>query len=330
MRILFIPFTPSLAHMTRCLSVAETMKAEKNECLFAIGIEGKEFIEKAGFNCTEIPEIDSVTFKNSRGWKWLSKNYFVENLNAELKIINDFNPDIIIYDFRFTSGLAARIKSKKSISILHASALSLILDTKTTANQIIADDDPILKKQLKDKIFQFIFPKVFTWLLRKPLKKIKPILKQYNHTNIKTVFDLLPGDFNLIADAPDFIPNGLQVPENYYIVGPLLWSGWNKDENFSIQELESRPIIYITMGSTIEAKPTLLKLIESIKELPYKIIISTGLTELRQENLPDNVFIYSYVPGNYVASKSSLVIYHGGHETLMQVLSCGTSMLKNK
>jgi UDP:flavonoid glycosyltransferase YjiC (YdhE family) len=192
---------------------------------------------------------------------------------------------------------------------------------------IIADDDSNSRKQLKDKVFQFFFPKVFTWFIRKPVKRIKPILKLCNYDNIHTIFDLLLGDFNLIADTAEFLPNELRIPENCRIVGPLTWSGWDKDSNFPLHKLESKPIIYITMGSTIEAKPTLLKLIESLKGLPYNIIISKGQTEFDQQEFPDNVFIYSFVPGNYVASKSSLVIYHGGHETLMQVLSCGTPSL---
>ena len=152
-------------------------------------------------------------------------------------------------------------------------------------------------------------------------------MTKYNYSNIKIVFDLLLGDINLIADIPEFIPNTLKLPVNFHIVGPLTWSGWDKDENFSLRGLDSKPIIYITMGSTIEAKQTLLKLIDSLKYLPYNIVISKGKNELNISEKYENVHPYAYVPGNLVASKSSLVIYHGGHETLMQVLSCGVPSL---
>jgi UDP:flavonoid glycosyltransferase YjiC (YdhE family) len=327
MKILFIPFTPSLAHMTRCLSIAETMRDEKNECLFAGGKEGKEFIEKAGFKFSVVPEVDTNTFKKDRGYKWLTKKYFIENINAELKIIDDFKPNIIIYDFRFTTKISAKIKSVKTYSILHASALSLIIDRKRTVPKIIENDNPNHRKNLKDRIFGFIFPKVFKIFLGKPINKIKPILKKHNCTGIDIIFDLLRGDFNLIADTIDFIPKGLHIPENCHIVGPLTWSGWDADDNFKLPKLIDRPIIYITMGSTVKAKPTLLKLIDSLKELPCNIIISKGQTEFNQGEIPDNIFLYSYVPGNFIALKSSLVIYPGGHETLMQALSNGVPSL---
>jgi UDP:flavonoid glycosyltransferase YjiC (YdhE family) len=321
-KILFIPFTPSLAHMTRCLSIAETMKMEHAECLFAVGTEGRDFIEKAGFPINIIPEIDSDTFKNDRGWKWLSKSYFVDNLIAELKIIDGFRPDLIIYDFRFTTSLSARIRSTKSISILHANALSLALNTKRTAMDIISSAD-VLKKSFREMVFQYLFSKVFCWFVQRPVNRIKTLLKQYHYNGIRNVFELLLGDINFIADTPEFIPVGFMLPANCHLIGPLIWSGWDRADNFSFDNSGSKPVIYVTMGSTIEAKPTLLKLIESLRDLPYHIIISKGKTGLDLLEIPSNVSLYSFVPGNVVASKSSLAIYHGGHETLMQVLSCG-------
>ena len=327
MKILFLPFTPSLAHITRCLSIADTMKANNHNCLFAVGTEGKEFINKAGYHAAIVPEIDSETFKKSKGWTWLTKKYFVDNLHAEGKIIDEYKPDIIIYDFRFTSKLAAKIKSIKSCSVVHTSALSLIIDRKNTVPKIIANEDLSYKKNIKDRIFGFIFPKVFKMLMHKPVKKIRSVLRQYNLRNIDVIFDLLNGDFLLIADIMEFIPEGLKIPENAHLVGPLMWSGWDTDRNFQLPAPVEKPIIYITMGSTVDAKPTILKLINSLKELPYTIIISKGQVDYDKNTLPDNVFLYSYVPGNLVASKSSLVIYHGGHETLMQTVSNGVPSL---
>jgi UDP:flavonoid glycosyltransferase YjiC (YdhE family) len=327
MKILFIPFTPSLAHITRCLSIADTMRADHHDCRFAVGIEGKDFITKAGYNVVIVPEIDSATFKTSNGWKWLTKKYFLDNLNAELKFIDEYNPDIIIYDFRFTSKLAAWIKSIKSYSIVHASALSLIIDRKNTVHKIIAGDNPTHKKNSKDRILGFIFPKVFKMFMSKPVKNIRSVLKQYDFRDIDVIFDLLNGDFILIADTIEFIPEGLKIPENARLVGPLTWTGWDNDKIFQLPGPAEKPIIYITMGSTVDAKPTILKLINSLKELPYTIIISTGQTEFDKNTVPDNVFLYSYVPGNFIASKSSLVIYHSGHETLMQTLSNGVPSL---
>jgi UDP:flavonoid glycosyltransferase YjiC (YdhE family) len=327
MKILFVPFAPSLAHMTRCLSIAENLNSAGNSCLFAIGSEGKDFIEKAGFKTVFLPEIDSLTFKNDRGWKWLTKEYFANNLNAELKIIDTFNPDLIIFDFRFTTALAARIKSKRSISILHANALSLAINPVKTALEIISTEDSDTLPSFRDKIFKFIFPKVFKIFIKKPISKIRPILFKNNYSHINTVFDLLLGDQNFIADIPEFLPKNLVLTDNCFVVGPLTWSGWSKDDSFDFSKFDSRPLIYITMGSTVDAEPTLIKLIEALRNLSYNIIVSKGSANIEIADVPRNLYIYDYVPGNLVTSKSVLAIYHGGHETLMQVLSAGIPSL---
>ena len=142
-----------------------------------------------------------------------------------------------------------------------------------------------------------------------------------------TLFELLRGDQVFIADLPDLIPEDLVLPDNFKVVGPLTWTGWERDDNFPVEKFRSKPVLYITMGSTIDAETILLKLIQSVCDLPYNIIISTGSIPPVLSEVPDNVHLFSYVPGNYVASISSLVIYHGGHETLMQVLACGIPSL---
>ena len=170
MKILLAPFAPSLAHITRCLLIAERLKDEKHECLFVVGVEGKNVIEKAGFKTVPVPEVDSVTFRKDRGWKWLTKDYFRENLLAELQIIDKFNPDHIITDFRFTTCTAASIRKKRSVSILHATAASLMLQPKCTARSIISLGDNEDKFKFRESILKRLFPEVFHFFIRRPIE----------------------------------------------------------------------------------------------------------------------------------------------------------------
>jgi MGT family glycosyltransferase len=315
MKILLVPFAPSLAHITRCLSVAESMKARGHDCRFALGSEGEGIIRKAGFTTYLLPDISGEVFRNVKGWGWLSKSYIRENLSAELNIIDEFRPDLIIYDFRFTTLLAGKIRNIPTVSILHSTALALMLEPKSTARKLISSD------RKSPAIFRFIFPSVFTWIIRRPLRYFKPYLKRYRLKKPKTVFNMLMGDLVLVADPAELISPGVELPDNCILAGPLTWSGW--ENKFTWPEPTSKPIIYITMGSTVEALPLLHKLLDAVSTLPYNIIVSTGSMKFDYKDKPENLHLFSYVPGKAAATISSLVIYHGGHETLMQVLSAG-------
>jgi UDP:flavonoid glycosyltransferase YjiC (YdhE family) len=90
----------------------------------------------------------------------------------------------------------------------------------------------------------------------------------------------------------------------------------------------TQPLIYVTMGSTIEAQPVLVKIIDALRDAPYNIVISTGDLSLPTKiGLPPHIRIFPVVPGAAVVQRSAAVIHHGGHETLMQVLAAGVPSL---
>jgi UDP:flavonoid glycosyltransferase YjiC (YdhE family) len=283
-------------------------------------------VQQAGFETHSLPEISSYDFRNDRGFKWLTEEYFSRNLDAENKIIDKINPDAVVFDFRFTTALSARIKGKRSIGILHGNALSLALDTKKCAKNIISGNDTYTPGlSLRNKIVQFLFPQVFSLILRKIAHRINPLLKAHGNRTITNPFALLFGDENIVADIPELIMT--KLPDHCHLVGPLLWTGWEKKDSISFEEPDSRPIVYVTMGSTVEAQPVLHKVIESLANTPYTIFISKGRLELTIRALPHNIHLHSMLPGKTMAQKSALVIHHGGHETLMQALSAGTPSL---
>lgn len=326
MRILFIPFAPSLAHVSRCLAVAKVMAAHGHDCLFAIGDESRQLVQQARFRTHSLPEVSSLAFRNDRGFRWLTEEYFLRNMDAEKKIIDETDPDTIVFDFRFTTALSARIKGKRSIGILHGNALSLALDTKKCAENIISGNVTYSAGlSLRNKIVQFLFPRVFTLILRKVAHRVNPLLKAHGVKKITNPFALLFGDENIVADIPELIMT--RLPDHCHLVGPLLWKGWEKRDSISFEELDSRPIIYVTMGSTVEAQPVLYTIIESLVDTPYTVFIGKGNLDLTIRALPQNIHLHSVLPGKTMAQRSALVIHHGGHETLMQALSVGTPSL---
>lgn len=139
-------------------------------------------------------------------------------------------------------------------------------------------------------------------------------------------FELLLGDELLAADIPSFLLSPL--PSTCHIVGPLMRSGWSQAAAW-LDELEyARPLIYATLGSTVEAGPALVKIIDALRESSYAAIVSTGSLALPAGlKLPARMRVFPTVPGETVTRRSCLVIHHGGHKTLMQVLKAGVPSL---
>jgi UDP:flavonoid glycosyltransferase YjiC (YdhE family) len=77
MKVLLVPFAPSLAHVGRCLAMAEILKAAGFQILFAIGPERISMIQKAGFETRPLPEVSGAAFRSERGFGWLTGGFTV-------------------------------------------------------------------------------------------------------------------------------------------------------------------------------------------------------------------------------------------------------------
>lgn len=128
----------------------------------------------------------------------------------------------------------------------------------------------------------------------------------------------------LLADVPDYFPIAPEAEHHRYL-GPVPWSPSNKLPAWW-QELDnSRPIVYVTLGSSgrVELLPIVL---EALAQFPVAVIATTaGRTAL--ESIPENAMVDEYIPGNEAAKIASLVICNGGSLTTYQALSNGTPVL---
>jgi UDP:flavonoid glycosyltransferase YjiC (YdhE family) len=323
---LFVPFAPSLAHVSRCLAVAEAWRARGHRAVFAVGQERMAMVQDAGFEAHALPEVTGHVFRSDRGLRWLTAVYVQQNLETEEAILVDIEPDVVVFDFRFTSALAARRNGRPSVSILHGNALRLAQQPREMAKLLISGpQDRQGTSALRQRILQRLFPLVFLALQRAMVRRIAGTLRNHHYPRVDSPFALLLADRILLADITGLMP--AHVPSNCHIVGPLLWRGWDQAVPW-LDELSDRPCIYVTMGSTVEAGSGLVKIIDALRGAPYNAIVSTGSLSLPPDlDLPPHVRVFPIVPGAAVARHSAAVVHPGGHGTLMQALAAGVPSL---
>ena len=322
MKALFIPFAPSLAHVSRCLAAAEAWRARGHTAIFAIGTERKALVQSAGFDIRSVPEVPGEVFRTDQGFRWLTSEYFSDNLAAEQRILAEVKPDMVVFDFRFTTALAARLGGLPSVSILHGNALRLALHPQETARLLIGDIQTARGVAAwRLNVLRKLFPLGFQLFMRMVVRRFAPLLKAHHCPPVDSPFGLLLGDEILAADLPDLLPAAL--PPRTHLVGPLMWSGWERSAPW-LAEFDDRPLIYVTMGSTVEAQTTLVNIIDALRDGVYNVVVSTGSLALPGNlELPDHIRLFATVPGATVAQRSVVVVHHGGHETLMQALAAG-------
>lgn len=326
MKALFVPFGPSLAHVSRCLAIAEAWSTQGHTAVFAVGSERVEMVQSAGFETRSLPEVPGEVFRADQGLRWLTRRYVEQNVKRERTILADVQPDVVVFDFRFTSALSAHLAGLPSVSIVHGNALRLALQPRETAQLLLGDSQNARGAvAVRLRVMRRIFPIVFRLMMQSAVRPVNVMLRKHGLQPVNSPFELLLGDETIVADIPSLLPS--ELPSNCSIVGPLMWSGWAQPAPW-LDELDTQPLVYVTMGSTVEAQSALVKIIDALRHAPYNVVVSTGSLSLPGElRLPPHICVFSTVPGEAVIRRSIAVIYHGGHETLMQVLKAGVPSL---
>ena len=326
MKALFVPFGPSLAHVSRCLAVAEAWCAQGHTAVFAVGTERVEMVQNAGFETHSLPEVSGKVLRTARGFRWVTREYVAQNMRDEQRILADVQPNVVAFDFRFTTALSAHLAGLASVSIVHGNLLRLALQPRETAQLRLGDSKNARGiVALRLRVLRWLFPIASQFVMQLAVRHVNVVRKRYGLQPVNSPFELLWGDEIIVADIPCLLPS--ELPSNCSIVGPLMWSGWARPEPW-LDELDTQPLIYVTMGSTVEAQSALVKIIDALRNAPYNVVVSTGSLSLPPDlRLPTHIRVFSTVPGEAVIRRSTAVIYHGGHGTLMRALKAGVPSL---
>jgi UDP:flavonoid glycosyltransferase YjiC (YdhE family) len=128
----------------------------------------------------------------------------------------------------------------------------------------------------------------------------------------------------LLADIPDYFPIAADARHQRYI-GPVPWSPSSSIPPWWNDIDKTRPIIYVTLGSSgrIELLPCVL---EALAQLPVTVIATTA-GRAKLASVPDNAMISEYLPGDEAAGMAALVVCNGGSLTTYQAIQKGTPVL---
>ena len=137
MKILFAPLSNFLSHVTRLLCIADELKNRGHQTEFICSSEASDMIKKAGHKPNQAPEVDrNVMFQMGASKAYLARFRETSNgkinmnnhpyrlkemMDADISIVKETNPDLIITDGRPVSHLCAWFMDIPCISVLNIS-----------------------------------------------------------------------------------------------------------------------------------------------------------------------------------------------------------------
>lgn len=320
MKILAIPYTHTLSHVSRPLLVARELKRQGLDVVFAGSGPQARFIKDEGFDVLPLYEPDpGMLFGNIRrgNLRFVPDSEIERMVEADLAIYKEVRPAMVLTDGRFSAAISAQIAKVQHSAIVNASsteyrALPYIPFFSRIPGVMRAGGVGRALDSINLKVEMLVFDNV--------MGVFKRLSNKYRLRRRVTATNCLCGaDLTLLADIPEYFPTR-NLPADYHYIGPLTLKSsmpapawWPPDP--------SRPLVYITMGTTGMGE-FFRSAAELFRGKDMTAVITTG-AQASIGATPENVHVEPYMDGDMVAKRSDLVVCHGGNGTIYQALEHG-------
>lgn len=320
--ILFFAEGATLAHVVRPLVLARSLDATRINVVFACPKEYRWLTDGDSFKVIDLPCQSSKEFSRrlERGLPLYDYPTMEIYVRDDLSLIDAVCPDAIVGDFRLSLSISSRIRKIPFINLCDAywspeyplkSTLPVLPFTRYV---------PIPLAELGFKLFS---PLAFR-LHAMPHERLR---SEYGLPSLG--YDLqkcyTDADLKLFANFPALFPE-VEESDSCAFIGPIAWAPEN-DSDFQLSVDLSSEYFYVSMGSSGDTD-VLLDVLMSLAKLGRQVIVSTaGRWRKPVENLPSNIKVFDFVPGDLVCKAARLVVCNGGSPTTNQALANGVPVL---
>jgi len=322
-RVLFFGEPVTLAHVARPIALARSLDPEAFDVALATGRDYRRFVEAEGLSVRELFSVGSRAFLRAVAagrpvFPYAALERYVQD---DLRHIREFQPDVVVGDFRISLAVSARLVGVRYIAISNA-YWSLHAHPRFEIPVHLASR--ILGPDIASAIFRAVRPLVFAQHSLPMHRLCRMHGRKSLGFDLRRVFT--EGDVTLFADIPELVPAGDPgLPAGCAYLGPVTWSPRLPLPDSLRDDSDPRPLVYVTMGSS--GDPRLVKrIVEGLEGLECRIALATAGV-MPRDSLPKRVISADYLPGDELSARASLVICNGGSLTCYQALQHGVPVL---
>ncbi|MGC4116420.1 MAG: hypothetical protein QM765_17955 [Myxococcales bacterium] len=327
LRVLFLAEAVSLAHVARPSVLARWAREAGHEVFFACGDRFTGPAREAGLDPIPLPTVSPESFyrRLSQGRFFYDEAELETYVRAEVELIRETKPDLIVGDFRLTMSIAAKLTSTPCLALANAYWSPAAREAMPAPETGFLRSFP---RGLRDGLFALVRPLAYR-TFAKPLDRIR---ERYGLLPLRDFRrSYTDGERCAYLDLPGLFPLST-LPAGHLHLGPVLWNpSVASDAGVRLLGLQ-RPLAYVTLGTT-GAGLHLPQLLESLLETGCDVVVS-GVADARARalrldlpGLEGRSFITELIDPSDVLQRAALTVCHGGSGTVYQSLAMGVPVL---
>ena len=119
------------------------------------------------------------------------------------------------------------------------------------------------------------------------------------------------------------------APDHFHHTGPWHEAGTANEAGFEWDWLDGRPLVYASLGTLQNGLDHLYQLIlDACADLPLQVVLTLGRENgARPQRIPANARVLGYGPQVALLKRASMVITHGGMNTVLEALAQGLPLV---
>lgn len=310
-----------MTHFARPAALAAALDSEEWDVFFRTPKRFHGLLDDTVAGVGDLRTLDPDAFLNSlaNGAVLYSADVLRGYVQDDLAIFKQLEPDLVIGDYRLSLCISAPLSGLPFASIFNAHWSPFY------RQPAVVPDLPItrwISPRMLNPLYAALRP-AFYALHAKPVNDVRRAfgLSPLSH-DLRQIYTA--GDLVLYPDVPEFV-RLTGAPDHHHFIGPCAWSAhapkphWWNDVMAS-----SQPKVFVSLGSSgpIKALPAVL---EALSRLPVTVILSTSGRPVGAT--PSNFYLADLLPYEETASRSAVVVSHGGTGGVYPALSARTPML---
>jgi len=319
---LFLPYSPTLSHVSRLLAVAGALRSRGVDAIFAGSGREMAHVISEGFQVRpnwEPKQEELFGAIRARKLNFVSAEVLRRMVEADLELFEVVQPRAVVTDGRLSAPISTRVASLPHAAIVNASST-----------------------RFRAIPYMPLFAKPGHWLppLRPAMVALecrlfdrfmgifREVAKEYGVPGATTPTDCLTGkDLTLIPDLPEFFPTR-NLPGSYHYVGPLTWrpAGDTLPRVPFPAVAGDLPRLYVTFGTTGDGA-TLSAVRDPLADGAYSVVITTAGQPPGLRPVAGRVAVVDYADGDDLCARADVVVCHGGNGTIYQALRHGKPII---
>lgn len=320
LKVLFFAEGATLAHVARPLTLAKELDAQQFDVVLCRPAEYAKLTSGLPFPVLDLECQDGDTFahKLERGSPLYDFPTLCRYVDADLALIDQEKPDVVVGDFRLSLSVSARLRSIPYIAIC---------DAYWSPERQLSTPLPVFgfTRYSPIPLIEFLFHRIAPLAFRLHALPLERLRSKFNLPSLG--YDLrrcyTDADQRLFANFPALFPD-VSAHKGAEFIGPIAWS---PDFDGEMDFLSGTgPLAYVTMGSS--GNPQVIEDIAPILEdIGSRVLIATAGKPLFLKDPKPTTQIFNYLPGSVVCRHATLVICNGGSPTTNQALTNGIPVL---